>query len=90
MRDICNFVCVYYVCTYVYIQDLGNLNVTLFAHRSDYDRPRNLRLVTSALNERWNTQLSVNQHNDIICRHRWKVRAYGNDGKGESVRVEPI
>jgi lipoyltransferase 1 len=53
--------------------DLGNINVTLFSHRSDYDRRRNLELVASALNRRWNTSLRVNERNDIICRDRWKV-----------------
>jgi lipoate-protein ligase A len=47
--------------------------VTLFSHRSDYDRRRNLELVASALNRRWNTSLRVNERNDIICRDRWKV-----------------
>ena len=49
------------------------MNVTVFAHRTDYDRPRNLQLVTTALNKRWNTQLHVNECNDIMCRDRWKV-----------------
>ena len=58
---------------YVCWQDLGNLNVTVFSGRGDYDRPRNLQLVCSALNERWNTNLSVNKCNDIICKDTWKV-----------------
>ena len=54
-------------------QDLGNLNCTVFTHRHDYSRPRNLRLVCEALNERWDTRLHVNQRDDIICNNRWKV-----------------
>ena len=58
----------------MYCQDLGNLNFTMFAHRTDYDRPRNLQLVCDALNERWGMSLKVNKKDDIICNDQWKVR----------------
>ena len=47
--------------------------MTVFTHRSEYNRLRNLELVSSALNRRWDTELRVNKRNDIICRDRWKV-----------------
>lgn len=53
-------------------QDLGNLNVTVFTHRTDYDRHRNLQLVCEAVNRHWGVGLHVNKRNDILYKH-WKV-----------------
>lgn len=57
-------------------QDLGNVNCTVFAHRQDYNRPRNLWLMCHALNEKWGMELSVNKRDDIMCQGRWKVSQF--------------
>ncbi|KAL5517919.1 hypothetical protein EMCRGX_G003563 [Ephydatia muelleri] len=53
--------------------DLGNMNCTVFTHRQDYDRERNLQLVCEALNRGWGLDLSVNKHHDIISGNQLKV-----------------
>lgn len=53
--------------------DRGNVNCTVFAHRHDYNRPRNLRLVCHAINEKWGTRLHANQRDDIVLNDKWKV-----------------
>lgn len=52
---------------------MGNLNVTVFAHRRDYDRQRNLQLVCDAIGRHWpRLELVVNKRHDIMYKH-WKV-----------------
>ena len=53
--------------------DLGNMNCTVFTHRQDYNRERNLQLVCEALNRGWGLDLSVNKHHDIITGYQLKV-----------------
>lgn len=55
------------------LQDLGNLNITMFTHRHDYHRPRNLELVCDAINKKWGTGLHSNKRDDILYHDHWKV-----------------
>lgn len=57
----------------IFQQDLGNMNCTVFTHRQDYNRERNLQLVCEALNRGWGLDLSVNKHHDIISGYQLKV-----------------
>ena len=66
--------------TPISLKDLGNMNCTVFTHRQDYDRERNLHLVCEALNRGWGLDLSVNKHHDIISGNQLKVCHHGNRG----------
>lgn len=55
------------------LQDLGNLNITVFTHRKDYNRPRNLNLVCDAVNKTWSADLRVSKRDDILYADTWKV-----------------
>ena len=54
------------------LQDVGNLNVTVFTHHRDYDRQRYLQFVHEAFNRHWWVKLVINKRYDIMYRH-WKV-----------------
>ena len=49
---------------------MGNLNCTLFTHKSDYNRLRNLQLVCDAINEIWRVGLYVGERNDILYQRK--------------------
>ncbi|KAF0297303.1 Lipoyltransferase 1, mitochondrial [Amphibalanus amphitrite] len=57
--------------------DLGNLNLTFFSAREQYDRAANLHLVADALRQGWGFDITVNERDDLLldgafkfCSHR--------------------
>ena len=50
--------------------------MTVFTHRLDYNRPRNLKWVCDALNEEWGSNLHVNKRDDILSHTKWKVKQF--------------
>lgn len=53
--------------------DLGNLNLTFFTNRSDYNRKENLNFIITTLNKMNNINLSLNTKDDILLNDRFKV-----------------
>ncbi len=53
--------------------DLGNMCVTFFTSRSEYNRKRNLELVTQILQEKWNVDVKVTDRDDILLQNIYKV-----------------
>ena len=56
------------------LQDMGNLNVTVFTSQQEYRRMDNLVLACDALNNKWNLNLSINKKHDIVLNNQWKVQ----------------
>lgn len=56
--------------------DLGNLNVTVFTNRKDYNRKRNLSIVAEALKENFKLNVAVAQRDDLILNDKFKARTY--------------
>lgn len=56
--------------------DLGNLNVTVFTNRKDYNRKRNLNIVAEALKENFKLNVAVAQRDDLILNDKFKARTY--------------
>lgn len=57
----------------ILFQDLGNLNLTFFTHRSLYNRPENLALIVKVLRERWRLDVKVSPRDDILLENRFKI-----------------
>ena len=55
--------------------DLGNVCVSFFTSRDQYDRKANLQLVVEAITRTWPVDLVVNDRDDIILDQKFKVRA---------------
>ena len=55
--------------------DLGNLNLTFFSSREQYDRGANLELVAEALRQGWGFDITVNNRDDILLDNAYKVSA---------------
>lgn len=53
--------------------DMGNLNLTFFSSREQYDRAANLALVADALREGWGFDIAVNGRDDILLDNAFKV-----------------
>ncbi|GAB1611048.1 lipoyltransferase 1, mitochondrial-like [Argonauta hians] len=53
--------------------DKGNINFCFLTSRERYNRKWNLNLVTEALNDRWMLDLSVNDRDNIMWQHMYKV-----------------
>ena len=53
--------------------DLGNLNLTFFSSRQQYDRDANLALVAEALRQGWGFDITVNGRDDILLDNAFKV-----------------
>ncbi|XP_043217473.1 lipoyltransferase 1, mitochondrial-like [Amphibalanus amphitrite] len=53
--------------------DLGNLNLTFFSAREQYDRSANLHLVADALRQGWGFDITVNERDDILLDGAFKV-----------------
>lgn len=53
--------------------DLGNLNLTFFTSREQYDRGANLALVAEALRQGWGFDITVNGRDDILLDNAFKI-----------------
>lgn len=53
--------------------DMGNLNLTFFSSREQYDRDGNLALVAEALRQGWGFDITVNDRDDILLDSNFKI-----------------
>ncbi|XP_037083552.1 lipoyltransferase 1, mitochondrial-like [Pollicipes pollicipes] len=53
--------------------DMGNLNLTFFTSREQYDRGANLALVAEALRQGWGFDISVSGRDDILLDNVYKI-----------------
>ena len=53
--------------------DYGNLNLSFITHRARYDRAKNLEQVINIISSRWNLNLCMNRHHDIIMNGVYKI-----------------
>lgn len=53
--------------------DLGNLNMTFFTGREDYNRRANLQLVADTLIDTWGLNVSVNERDDLLLDDKHKI-----------------
>ena len=56
--------------------DQGNLNLTFFTSRHNYNRKRNLNFVASHLRKEFNLDVEVNSRDDLILNDMFKVYIY--------------
>lgn len=53
--------------------DNGNLNLTFFTPREQYNRRQNLELISTALNREWGLKAEINKKEDIVIDGTYKV-----------------
>ena len=49
---------------------MGNMNISVYTDREDYNRQRNLKLVCEAVRRHWGVELQINNRNDIIYQQK--------------------
>lgn len=54
--------------------DHGNLNMTFFTHRDEYNRTKNLELIVEVLKNEWNIVTEINKREDIVIENKYKVK----------------
>ena len=53
--------------------DEGNLNCSFFTAKKDYNRTRNLKILLSVLNTKWNANASLSDRDDLTVDNKYKV-----------------
>jgi len=53
--------------------DMGNLNLTFFSSREQYDRAANLQLIAEALRQGWGFDIRVNERDDVLLDNTFKI-----------------
>ncbi|XP_050440485.1 lipoyltransferase 1, mitochondrial isoform X2 [Adelges cooleyi] len=53
--------------------DSGNLNLSFFTHKEEYNRKNNLKLIVQTLKNEWSIVTEINKREDIVFNNKYKI-----------------